>query len=413
MSRESTLGPIRGSALSPTDVGGIRHEAFLYHGDVGFLAATRDFILAGLAADEDVLVAVTLPRTALLRAALGRAASRVTFVDMTEVGRNPARIIPAWQEFLDLGIERGRTIRGIGEPLWSGRSVPEQRECMLHEALLNEAFAAPPAWRLRCPYEVTTLSSLTADEVWQTHPVVVDGGLGRISTRYRPPAGPAAALPASAAAAAASVAVAVAVADAGAASAAAVVADAGVTSASATSVAAAAAVATAAVADAAVAAAAGVAAGPGGGADPHTQPGEATRSDPLSELLEELGQPQAEIAFGPADLGLVRAAATRAARADGLEEDRAGDLELAVHEVATNSIRHGGGRGVARFWSGDGCLICEVTDSGQLADRLAGRRRPDLDLSGGRGLWLVNQLCDLVQLRSGRAGTTVRMFMYV
>ncbi|WP_163554005.1 MEDS domain-containing protein [Candidatus Frankia alpina] len=402
MSRESALGPIRGSALSPTGVDGIRHEAFLYHGDVGFLTATRDFILAGLAADEDVLVAVTRPRTALLRAALGRAASRVTFVDMAEVGRNPARIIPAWQEFLDLGIERGRTIRGIGEPLWSGRSVPEQRECMLHEALLNEAFVAPPAWRLRCPYEVTTLSSLTADEVWQTHPVVVDGGLGRISTRYRPPAGPATAPPASVTAAAASVAVAVA--DA---SAAAVVADVGVTSASATSV------ATAAVADAAVAVAAGVAAGAGGGADPQARPGEATRSDPLSELLPELGQPRAEIAFGPADLGLVRAAAIRAARADGLGEDRAGDLELAVHEVATNSIRHGGGRGVARFWIVDGCLICEVTDSGQLADRLAGRRRPDLNLSGGRGLWLVNQLCDLVQLRSGRAGTTARIFMYV
>ncbi|WP_235826164.1 ATP-binding protein [Candidatus Frankia alpina] len=193
-------------------------------------------------------------------------------------------------------------------------------------------------------------------------------------------------------------------------------ADVGVTSASATSVAASAAVATAAVADAAVAAvavAAGVAAGPGGGADPQARPGEATRSDPLSELLPELGQPRAEIAFGPADLGLVRAAAIRAARADGLGEDRAGDLELAVHEVATNSIRHGGGRGVARFWIVDGCLICEVTDSGQLADRLAGRRRPDLNLSGGRGLWLVNQLCDLVQLRSGRAGTTARMFMYV
>ncbi|MCM3925538.1 MEDS domain-containing protein, partial [Frankia sp. AiPs1] len=151
-------------------------------------------MLAGLAADEDVLVAITPARMALLRAALGRAARRVTFLDLAEVGRNPARIIPAWQEFLDLGIERGRTVRGIGEPLWSGRPVPEQRECMLHEALLNEAFAAPPAWRLRCPYEVTALDSITADEVWQTHPVVVDGGLGRVSARYRPPADPTRAL---------------------------------------------------------------------------------------------------------------------------------------------------------------------------------------------------------------------------
>ncbi|MCM3925569.1 ATP-binding protein, partial [Frankia sp. AiPs1] len=154
-------------------------------------------------------------------------------------------------------------------------------------------------------------------------------------------------------------------------------------------------------------------AGPGEPADPPARPGAATRPDPLAEPLSDLGPPRAEVAFGRGDLGLVRAAATRAALADGLGEDRAGDLELAVHEVATNSVRHGGGQGIARFWTADGCLICEVTDSGRLADRLAGRRRPDLDLSGGRGLWLVNQLCDLVQLRSGHAGTTVRMFMYV
>jgi anti-sigma regulatory factor (Ser/Thr protein kinase) len=36
---------------------------------------------------------------------------------------------------------------------------------------------------------------------------------------------------------------------------------------------------------------------------------------------------------------------------------------------------------------------------------------PDGEQEGGRGLWLINQLCDLVQLRSSPEGTSVRMSM--
>jgi hypothetical protein len=36
---------------------------------------------------------------------------------------------------------------------------------------------------------------------------------------------------------------------------------------------------------------------------------------------------------------------------------------------------------------------------------------PDPDPESGRGLWLVNQLCDLVQIRSGPSGTTIRVHM--
>ena len=62
-----------------------------------------------------------------------------------------------------------------------------------------------------------------------------------------------------------------------------------------------------------------------------------------------------------------------------------------------------------RVWAEDGSLVCEVTDEGVIADPLVGRRRPVLDRAGGRGLWIANQLCDLVQVRSGAAGTTVRL----
>ncbi|MCM3882457.1 anti-sigma factor RsbA family regulatory protein [Frankia sp. R82] len=326
-------GPVKpGGAFGPAlatggvetgaGAGGIRHEAFLYLGDVGFLGATKDFVLAGLAADEDVLVILGEPRLTLLRDALGRAGKRVEFVDLADLGRNPARLIPTWQEHLEQGAERGRTVRGIGEPVQPGCSGPELAECMLHEALINEAYPGPASWRLRCLYEAVALEPATTDLVWQTHPLVVKGGLTRPSTRF----------------------------------------------------------------------------GPG--------------ADLFAERLPDLGPPWSELSFGPADLGLVRAASAAAARAVRLGSDRVDDLELAVHEVATNSVRHGGGRGTVRFWPGQGGLICEVSDAGQVADRLVGRRRPALDLGSGRGLWLVNQLCDLVQLRSGASGTTVRMHLH-
>jgi anti-sigma regulatory factor (Ser/Thr protein kinase) len=80
---------------------------------------------------------------------------------------------------------------------------------------------------------------------------------------------------------------------------------------------------------------------------------------------------------------------------------------LVVHELATNSVRHAGGAGALRFWEEPGGLYCEVRDRGRISDPLAGRFRPQGDVSG-YGLWLVNQLADLVQMRSSAAGTVVR-----
>jgi anti-sigma regulatory factor (Ser/Thr protein kinase) len=57
-------------------------------------------------------------------------------------------------------------------------------------------------------------------------------------------------------------------------------------------------------------------------------------------------------------------------------------------------------------------VVCEVTDAGYFDQPLAGRRRPDADRVGGRGMWLVNQLCDLVQVRTLPEGTVVRMHLW-
>lgn len=104
--------------------------------------------------------------------------------------------------------------------------------------------------------------------------------------------------------------------------------------------------------------------------------------------------------------GFVEERGTRA----GLDEERVDDLVYAVNEVVTNSLCHGEGRARVSFWvDDDGSVICEVRDRGWVRDPLAGRIAPRADRPNGRGLWLVNQLCDLVQLRSSPAGTTLRL----
>ena len=37
---------------------------------------------------------------------------------------------------------------------------------------------------------------------------------------------------------------------------------------------------------------------------------------------------------------------------------------------------------------------------------------PPIEQYGGRGLWIVNQLCDLVQIRSAPSGTVVRVHVH-
>jgi anti-sigma regulatory factor (Ser/Thr protein kinase) len=97
----------------------------------------------------------------------------------------------------------------------------------------------------------------------------------------------------------------------------------------------------------------------------------------------------------------------------GVPAERTADLALALHEVAANSVEHGHGEGRLRIWREDDALVCEIRDVGRISDPLVGRTLPAWDDEGGRGLWLANQLCDLVQVRSGDAGTTVRVHTWL
>jgi len=129
--------------------------------------------------------------------------------------------------------------------------------------------------------------------------------------------------------------------------------------------------------------------------------------DPLPEPPADASP--IELAIGDASPADVRHRVSTHATEAGGSPACAGALALAVSELATNSIRHGGGRGRLRLWRDRGSLVCEVADAGHITDPLVGRRRPTSRQLHGRGLWLVNQLCDLVQVRTAPGHTVVRV----
>jgi anti-sigma regulatory factor (Ser/Thr protein kinase) len=136
----------------------------------------------------------------------------------------------------------------------------------------------------------------------------------------------------------------------------------------------------------------------------------------LSALAEPLPRPREGVLrgrYGPGDVPATRRTVASWARSSGLGEEQVEVLALAASELATNSVRHGGGEGSVAMWTEPGAAVVEFTDRGRLADPLAGRLAPPLEQVGGRGLYLVNQLCDLVQLRTSDEGTTVRVLTWL
>lgn len=131
--------------------------------------------------------------------------------------------------------------------------------------------------------------------------------------------------------------------------------------------------------------------------------------DPFAGTLPDPRGEVEEIGFDEGSLGhereFLRAAASRA----GLSGERTADLVLAGNELATNSVEHGGGSGRMKVWREADRLLCEVTDGGRIEAALVGRLRPPIEQASGRGIWLANQVADLLQIRSGDGGTTLRL----
>ena len=312
-----SMSLVRTQAPHPTS--GYRHEALLYGDQAEFIHEVLGFIREGADRSEPVLVALSKKKVALLKSELGSEADNDAFADMDQLGRNPARIIPAWDRFLSK--HPGQRVRGIGEPIAPGQDSEKRTECHRHEALLNTAFTDVQFWLL-CPYDLSALDPQTVDEARRNHPFVRREGKSSASTLY---------------------------------------------------------------------------------------PGWQALAEPLHHGLQPPPTCSPTIDFGVEELADVRQFIAIQAQRVGLEPTAIEDFVLATNEIATNSIRHGGGGGTVTAWQDGGWLYCEFHDRGLLIAPLAGRTLPSIDADGGRGLWIANQICELVQIRVHQSGSQVRL----
>ena len=307
-------------AVAPGD--GFLHRALLYRGAAEFRAAAERCVRGGLTRAEPVLIAAHPGKVSWLRRDLSGEPPGVAFTDMTELGRNPARIIPAIRTFIDR--YPGRRIRWVSEPVWPERSAAELREAARYEALVNTAFSGTPA-TMMCLYDTAGLTTSVLDDAGCTHPSLFRHGdeEQQASSGYL---------------------------------------------------------------------------GPGG-----LPPGcdQALARPPVT----------AQRVTYQRDLRPVRSLVARCARSARLPGRRITDLVLAASEVAANTLRHTRAGGTVHLWHDADEILCQITDSGVIDDRLAGYRVPAGDRPGGKGLWLVNQVCDLVEMRSTTDGTTICLHM--
>lgn len=113
----------------------------------------------------------------------------------------------------------------------------------------------------------------------------------------------------------------------------------------------------------------------------------------------------------PENPAQVRVFVQEAAQRARLGPSDLGDFLTAVNEIVTNAFAHAI-MGSVRVWQDGDTLVCEVRDRGPgLSDLLAGFRQPELEQTTGRGLWLARQLTDLLQVRTGNAGSTFRLHL--
>jgi anti-sigma regulatory factor (Ser/Thr protein kinase) len=306
------------SVFNPT----FSHQLAFYDDADGFLASAVPYLREGLELDEPILAALPPAKIELLRGELGSDAGAVEFADIEVLGRNPARLIPAWRDFLDTRAPEGGGIRGIGESIWPARSPAAVDECERHESLLNLAFHDVPATAILCCYDSRALDDDVLDAALLSHPQERSGNGAADNPEW----------------------------------------------------------------------------------DDH-------RPEPFAGVLAPAPLGAFELGFDRDTLHTLRAAIGLEAAEAGLSEQRAGDVVLAVAELAANSVIHGGGHGTATIWRDPQALVVEVHDQGRIEQPLAGRLRPTPTQENGRGLWVANQVCDLVQIRSGTAGTRARLWM--
>lgn len=162
--------------------GTLWHGALLYDGTAQYVDVIEQFVQEGVEAGQPILMAVPGQH---LKHFSRRTLQWVDVVDMTRLGQNPSRIIPAIRQFVDR--HRAQRTWFVGEPIWHGRSPAEIREATRHEALLNLAFA-DAAINILCPYDIARLDSTVLADASLTHPVLIGREGHRLSASYANPA---------------------------------------------------------------------------------------------------------------------------------------------------------------------------------------------------------------------------------
>ncbi|MEV0379446.1 sensor histidine kinase [Nonomuraea sp. NPDC050643] len=173
--------------MPPVTVSKFCHQALIYGSDQAFQQATTGFCLDGLGAGEKVLAVTTEANIALLRDSLGPDAGRVEFVMARDWYDSPGRTLSAYNRYVAVHRRLHGTVRIIGEPVWEGRTPPEENEWTRYESVLNAAFVRSPAWIL-CPYDARRLPAQIVADARRTHPHVVTGAGTRDSDAYSDPA---------------------------------------------------------------------------------------------------------------------------------------------------------------------------------------------------------------------------------
>ncbi len=305
---------------------GWAHNAVLYRTVDEYVRGIVTFVrreaTGGQHGRPPALIAVPGRQRSLLRTLLDDGLQPVTFADMDELGRNPARLTAAMCRF----VESRPTVpvRLVTESLGQGRQPATYEEILLHEAMLARALAGSSASVL-CPVDASRCGPPVLEDVARTHSHFLADEERNASPAYDP----------------------------------------------------------------------------------------TLAADLFDRRLPSVPPTSGRQPYnydGLADLRrFVEAGATQA----GLPPAQVQDLVLAVNEVATNTLVHTEDPGVVHLWADPATseVVCDLCDHGQIMEPLAGRIAPSPDSRHGWGLWMVNQVCDLVEMRSGGWGTNIRMHM--
>lgn len=113
------------------------------------------------------------------------------------------------------------------------------------------------------------------------------------------------------------------------------------------------------------------------------------------------------MAFTVDQITTVRRTVTRHAADAGLTGVALQDFVLAVNEIVTNAVVHGGGGGELRLWDNGQFLGCEVTDTGPGGVLDTGPQ--PVPEAGRHGVRLARLLVDRFDVLESATGTAVRL----